>query len=121
MPRLFITRVLGFTSLCAVPTFILPPLLTAALQTSNTGETGHTTFPAPSRPAPHREAGFSFPENSTPLSTLDSQTHRLEKVHMNVMLVTSCHWAGLAPGCHSHHPLGLGADKAWEDKSPRGD
>lgn len=26
MPRLFITRVLGFTSLCAVPTFILLPL-----------------------------------------------------------------------------------------------
>lgn len=54
MPRLFITRVLGFTSLCAVPTFILPPLSTVALQTSNTGETGHTTFPAPSHPEPHR-------------------------------------------------------------------
>ena len=69
MPRLFITRVLGFTSLCAVPTFILPPLLTAALQTSNTGETGHATFPAPSPPSP-REAGLSSPDNSTALSTL---------------------------------------------------
>lgn len=28
MPRLFITRVLGFTSLCAVPTFMLALVFT---------------------------------------------------------------------------------------------
>lgn len=78
MPRLFITRVLGFTSLCAVPTFILPPLLTAALQTSNTGETGHTTFPAPHTLSPTEEA---FPSLRAPrhYPLFHSQAQKLEK------------------------------------------
>lgn len=54
MPRLFITRVLGFTSLCAVPTFILLPLCCRGSANKQRRRDRSHHFPCPLTPSTSR-------------------------------------------------------------------